>query len=160
MSIIRKRISVVLLFLCITIQGCAVMGEKRIAQITSEPAGAKAYFYQPINDSWFEIGVTPTNYTFRSGLWEIFLYVEKPGHETQYVFVPNSGDVTHHFILERDFTIQINEEAPKLNKEFKKDVARLLGTFDKALNSPRMLASSVVSEARTQLQELILDYPE
>ena len=54
----------------------------------------------------------------------------------------------------------LNNKLPNLKKEFIKEVAQIIGTFDKALNSPRMLASSVVSQGRSQIQSLIIDYPE
>jgi hypothetical protein len=113
-----------------------------------------------MDDRKMTIGATPLDANVQYGSWDMYLVVEKSGYETEQVLLPRSGDISHHFVLERDYKLQIAEEKSNLKKEFIKEVAQILGTFDKALNSPRMLASSVVSQARSQIQGLILEYPE
>jgi len=157
---IHTKLSIILFVMCILLEGCATFSEKQTGRITSDPAGANVYFYQGMDDQKTTIGPTPCSASVQYGLLDIYLVVEKSGYETEQVLVPRSGDISHHFVLERDYKIQIAEEKSNLKKEFIKDVAQILGTFDKALNSPRMLASSVVSQGRSQIQSLIIDYPE
>lgn len=155
---IHTKLSIILFVMCILLEGCAILSEKQTGRITSDPAGANVYFYQA--DQKNAIGSTPCGAYIQYGLVDIYLVVEKSGYETEQVLVPRSGDISHHFVLERAYNLQIAEEKSNLKKEFIKEVAQILGTFDKALNSPRMLASSVVSQARSQIQGLILEYPE
>jgi hypothetical protein len=156
------RLSVVSAIVGLTVlfTGCATFAEKQTGRITSEPDGAKVSFYEPQTSKRLEIGVTPTDAHIQQGLFEIYLIGEKHGYEREQILVPKAGDISHHFSFERSYALQIIEEASSLPKEFKKDVARILGTYDRALSSPRMLSSSVASEARAQVQELILDHPD
>jgi len=151
--------SLIAIMIGIFIQGCATIAKKQTGKITSDPPGARVYFYEPTTDKTKDIGVTPADAWVQQGLWDIYIVAEKPGFEKEQIKIPKSGTISYHFALERSFALQIADEADSFSADFKKRIAKILGTFDKALSSPRMLSSSVVSDAKTQIQELILDYP-
>lgn len=150
-------LTVLFLALPLFLQGCATLAEKQTGKITSEPEAAKVSFYEPTTSNRRDLGVTPTNSYVQQGLFDIYLVAEKDGYESERILVPKSGDISYHFSLERSYALQIADEASNLPREFKKDVARILGKYDRVLSSPRMLSSSVAAEARAQFQELLLD---
>jgi hypothetical protein len=136
------------------------MAEKQVGHITSEPSDANVYFSEPATGHTKPIGRTPADGEIHQGLFPVYLVAEKDGYETDRILVPRNGPIDHHFVLERSFAVRIAEEAPKLPKEFRKGAARALSTFDRALHSPRMNAASVVAEAKAQVQDLIIDFPD
>ena len=139
--------------------GCAALSPKQMGLITSTPDGARVYFYEEGTNKEVFIGTTPTSAYLQQGLWDTYLIVKKTGYETSKILLDRSGSISNHFVLVRSAEDRISEESHNFSKDFKKRVAHVLGTYDKVLNSPRMLASSVASEGRSELQDLILDFP-
>jgi PEGA domain len=143
------------------LSGCATAtAERQTGRVTSDPVGATIYFSETHTGKKTPLGVTPSDVELNQGTWDVVLVAEKEGFETQSFLVPKTGAIDHHCVLERDLALQIADEAPRLPGGFKKGVALALGTFERALNSPKIFTSSVVSEGKTEIRNLAMDFPE
>jgi len=135
--------------------GCATPQEGRI---TSNPPGAVVHL-QSMEGKRIPLGKTPVQATARQGIWQTYLVAELDGYDTARWLLPRTGAIAHHFTLERDLANRIREEATAYTVPYKKAILEVVGRGDKVLNSPRMLAGSAASDARTELQKLRLEFP-
>lgn len=167
----KKYILILVILFC---SGCGTLSQlpqppqnqqqqKRIGNITSNPSGADIYYYDKVNTKRL-LGQTPTQITYQSPslsfMGEGWLFITFSGYETAYWELPREGAIDHNFDLEKDISIQIKESKPPKDKEYLKGVINVVGKCDKFLQSPKMLAASVASEASSEYQKNQIDFPQ
>lgn len=129
--------------------------------VNSDPTGASIYLYDANTYQETLLGTTPGNFDVPQGKLWVFLLAKIDGYESVKEMI-TSQKTNYEIKLEKDWTGQILGEylSEKYSKEFIKQAINVVGTFNRALNSPRMLFASVYSEGETELSQLNLDFPE
>lgn len=145
--------------------GCATSVPKvttTSVSVTTNPSGASIYLYDANTHQETVLGTSPGNFNIPQGTLWVFLLAKLDGHESVKEMI-TSQKTSYVFNLEKDWMEQIFNEylvEKKYDNDFVKKALDVVGTFNKAINSPRMLFASVYIEGETQLSHLSLDYPD
>lgn len=151
-----KRLALIILVFSVFISGCRTF--QKTGEIKTTPEGANVFFYEPATGKSFPIGIAPTQGQINRGSFDLYLVAEKEGYERYEVLLPQNPSVNFNINLEKRFSDQIKNESKALPTDFKKRVLKVLNSFEKILESPRMLASQTFSDAKSLLQELMFDF--
>lgn len=161
-----KRPAIVFLMIVVSLtafNGCAstLSTKKSTVYINSEPQGASIHLFDANTYKETLLGITPGNFEIPLGKRWIFLKAKLDGYETKSTLI-TSSKTNYSFTLDKEWMGQILDErlSGKYTKEFTKRSVSVVGTFDKAVNSPRMLFASVYKEGENELRQLKLDFPE
>jgi len=156
-TIIVSVLSVFFLYSCAS----TISVKKTIVNIDSEPKGASIYIFNANTYEEYLLGTAPGNYEIPQGEIWVFLKAKMDGFETESTMI-TSNKTNYTFKLKKEWMGQIMTE--RLNGEYSDEVIKgslsILGAFDKALNSPRMLFSSTYKEGETKFRQFKLDFPE
>ncbi len=176
---LNKMRQLLLSFIFVSIiSGCATVGpmagvvgpntdsqHKSRGKITTDPPGATItffaeYYFDFRNIHTQILGTTPQEIWIQSFPYDNppWLSVGLEGYETVR-WQPPLGLFDKHLVLKKDFEEQIKQEFPNLDENYVRNMLDVIGKADKALNSPRMLFSSIVTEARSAKEKLDFDQP-
>jgi hypothetical protein len=145
----------VLIVLAFTFLGCGIKEMK----LTSVPSEATVTLYDSYDSRTVFLGRTPAlSYMTERLKYDAWLDAEVFGYETTRWLIPKQAPFDHHFDLEKSTKFKPHDEP--YPKEYSKAVLDFLGKCDRVIRIPRFKIPEALSEAKTDLQKIQIEFPQ